>query len=100
MIICLVLDYGVNKLLEIFGYLINAKKIDMQKYELNEQDKEEESNKSHKNMNNTIDMYFPNESSSDFNSKHDTTLFTRITKKFNNLCNIVKSNFLLLGFKI
>jgi len=41
MIICLLLDYGINKLLEIFGYIINAKKIDIQKYELLEQSKNE-----------------------------------------------------------
>lgn len=90
MIICLLLDYGINKLLIIFGYIINAKKIDIQKYELLEHSKNDIDRSSLKNTFDSNTLF--NENSAEANSKINSNLFSN-AKKFNNLC---KKNFCLL----
>jgi hypothetical protein len=72
MIICLLLDYGINKLLEIFGYIINAKKIDIQKYELLEQSKNEIDKSILKQTIDSNNIF--NEISTETNSKSNSNL--------------------------
>jgi len=89
MIICLLLDYGINKHLEIFGYIINAKKIDMQKYELQEQSKNEIERSTLKNNNSFCDsnLIYNNEMPNEVNSKSDPHVLKSL-QIFNNLCMI------------
>lgn len=70
MIICLLLDYGINKLLEIYGFMINPREIDPEKYENSHKLNTDELEKSF-NLNSMSNNSNLNEISLDMNARSE-----------------------------